>query len=81
MGSGLSPLDTFAAKQERERQQQIASRKEALRSRAEEQRFAQEQAMSLQKVDKYQNVFDKEPHRAGRVFKAGNSPLKKTSIS
>jgi hypothetical protein len=53
MGSGLSPLDTFAAKQERERQQQIASRKEALRSRAEEHRFAQEQAMSLQKVDKY----------------------------
>lgn len=81
IGSGIEsekitpPEDSFAAKQERERQHLIKSRQEALRSRAEEQRFAQKHAQKLIKTDKFSDVFDKEPHKAGRVFRSGLSPL------
>ena len=50
MGSGLSQMepvpavDTYAAKMERERKSREASRREGLKSRAEEQRFAIEHA-------------------------------------
>ena len=50
MGSGLSqidqapPLDTYAAKMDRERKSREASTREGLRNRAEEQRFAIEHA-------------------------------------
>lgn len=33
------------------------------------------EAHKLIKRDKYADIFDKEPNRAGRVFKSGNSPL------
>ena len=82
MGSGLSQLagsepapDTYAAKMERERKSREASRREGLRSRAEEQRFAIDQSQKLYKKDKFSDAFDKTPHKAGRIFKSGNSPL------
>ena len=60
MGSGLSQLaesepapDTYAAKMERERKSREASRREGLRSRAEEQRFAIDQSQKLYKKDKF----------------------------
>jgi len=36
---------------------------------------ALKQADRLVRKDKFSDVFDKEPHHAGRVFKSGNSPL------
>jgi hypothetical protein len=44
---------------ERERKSREASRREGLRSRAQEQRFAIEQSQKLIKKDKYVDLFDK----------------------
>tara|TARA_B110000285_G_scaffold219959_1_gene271201 strand:+ start:2536 stop:2739 length:204 start_codon:yes stop_codon:yes gene_type:complete len=67
MGSGLSQMskpsepaaDTYAAKMERERRSREASRREGLRSRAEEKRYAVDQSQKLIKKDKFSDAFDK----------------------
>ena len=45
--------DTYAAKMEREAASRAASRRQGLKSRAEEQRFAVDQSLKLIKKDKF----------------------------
>lgn len=62
-------------KQEKAERIKAESRKEAKRTKMAETAHAISEGMKLIKKDKYADVFEKEPHRAGRMFKSGNSPL------
>ena len=53
----------------------MESRKEAIRTKNNETNQAINEGKKLIRKDKFEDVFNKEPHRAGRVFKSGNSPL------
>jgi len=68
--SEVAPQETKLQKAERIRQQ---SRKEAVRTKKSEISQALAEGHKLIKTDKFKDVFNKNPHKAGRVFKAGNS--------
>ena len=51
--SVAAPADTYAAKMKREEASRMASRRQGLKSRAEEQRFAVDQSLKLIKKDKF----------------------------
>lgn len=68
----LNKVETKAEKQARLEAQ---SRREAVRTAKKETQLAAQEADRLVRRDKFSDVFEKEPHRAGRVFKSGNSPL------
>ena len=51
------------------------SRKEAKRTKRNEMAQAMEEGQNLIYKDKFSDCYDKQPHRAGRVFKSGLSPL------
>lgn len=55
------------------------SLKQAIRTAKNESTQAIQEGAKLVRKDKFSDAFDKEPHRAGRVFKSGNSPLPRKS--
>ena len=75
MAQTTEPLVKKETKQEKAERIKAQSRKEAKQTKANETKQAVSEGMKLIKQDKYADVFDKEPHKAGRVFKSGNSPL------
>ena len=71
-------IETKLEKAERIR---LESRKEAMRTKTNETSQALKEGKKLIKKDIYGDVFIKQPHRAGRIFKSGNSPLPIKSIN
>lgn len=65
-------VETKLEKAERIRKE---SKAEAIRTKKNETNQAMQETKNLQKKDKFADVFDKSPYKAGRVFKSGNSPL------
>ena len=51
--TSVAAPDTYAAKMKREEASRMASRRQGLKSRAEEQRFAVDQSLKLIKKDKF----------------------------
>jgi hypothetical protein len=68
----MTPKETKAQRAERVKAE---SRKQALKTKNNETQQAIAEGMRLIKKDIFQDVFDKEPHVAGRIFREGNSPL------
>lgn len=62
-------------KAERLAREMAESRHQAKLVKMHETQQAISEGMKLIKKDKFENVYDKQPHKAGRVFIAGNIPL------